>query len=149
MAKFRKKPVIINAVQWTGDNVEEIAAFCGRCVHTPIERFESFDIQTLEGPHRVSVRDWVIRGVKGEYYPCKDDIFRMTYDEVTDDVNEGYKDRVRSEKRDIDLKISKLEEFLNSDAFNNLPEYERNLLTEQLSVMERYQLILFQRIENF
>jgi hypothetical protein len=64
-------------------------------------------------------------------------------------LSEEYKDRVRAERKELNSKISKLEDFLHSDAFNELPGYERNLLVEQLSIMERYYLILSQRIENF
>lgn len=72
--KFRKKPVVIEATQWfkMGDHAEvmEHLDFPGPHVHT------------LEGPMKVSVGDWIIKGVKGEFYPCKPDIFAMTYDPV-------------------------------------------------------------------
>ncbi len=76
--KFRKKPVVIEAVQYTGDNVAEIEAFCP-------DTFEDSGIlfiRTLEGDHQCSVNDFVIKGVKGEFYSCKPDIFEMTYDKV-------------------------------------------------------------------
>ena len=79
MAKFRKKPVVIDAVQWTGDNYQEISNFawpdCGLCGHIPV-------INTLEGMMQVSDGDWIIRGVNGEFYPCKPDIFEKTYELV-------------------------------------------------------------------
>jgi len=74
--KYRKKPVVIEAVQWTGKNKREIANFMQGC----ISQGGSLFISTLEGQMTASVGDWVIKGVKGELYPCKDEIFRMTYE---------------------------------------------------------------------
>lgn len=77
--KFRKKPVVIEAIQYTGKNVEEILAF----VNTQeIEEAlgGGITIHTLEGNMRADRNDWIIKGVKGEFYPCKPDIFAATYD---------------------------------------------------------------------
>jgi len=78
--KFRKKPVVINAVQWTGTNVQDVADFCGEDVLGFIEFMKPFEIATLEGSHIASIGDWIIRGIKGEHYPCKPDIFEATYE---------------------------------------------------------------------
>jgi hypothetical protein len=77
--KFRKKPVVIEATQWFkyGD-------------HSAVMRYQSYDpdmqslgwIETLEDGHVVTPGDWIITGVKGEHYPCKPDIFEMTYEPV-------------------------------------------------------------------
>lgn len=77
--KFRKKPVVIEAIQWIGNNQNEINIF------VPEEkRFYTegpvLHINTLEGAHTANVNDWIIRGVKGEFYPCKPDIFLLTYE---------------------------------------------------------------------
>lgn len=81
---FVKKPVEVQAVQWTGDNYDEICNFIG-CHPTFLHG--SFGpyiiIKTLEGDHHALVNDWIIRGIKGEFYPCKPDIFEQTYEEVT------------------------------------------------------------------
>lgn len=80
---FVKKPVEVQAVQWTGENYDEICKFIG---HHPKLIYGSFGpyiiIETLEGDHHALVSDWIIRGVKGEFYPCKPDIFEQTYEEV-------------------------------------------------------------------
>lgn len=80
--KFRKKPVVIDAVQWRGHNVAAMTAFlngAGKfCLGDKIE------IKTLEGVLTAAIDDWVIRGVQGEYYPCKPDIFEATYEPATD-----------------------------------------------------------------
>jgi hypothetical protein len=90
--KFRKKPVVIEARLITPETAEEIGVWCGatKCVHKsynsylwgwglPIEQ-RSLSIRTLEGDHTASMGDWVIKGIKGEFYPCKPDIFEMTYE---------------------------------------------------------------------
>jgi hypothetical protein len=80
--KFRKKPVEIEAVQFTGTNGDEIAEFMG-CQHPCIEN-GALLIGTLEGVMRVYPCDWIIKGITGEFYPCKPEIFRATYDKVAD-----------------------------------------------------------------
>jgi hypothetical protein len=79
MAKFRKKPVVVEAIQWTGDNAEEILAFCddGQCAQW---KSGEMAILTLEGEMHATVGDWIVRGVSNEYYPVKPDIFEATYE---------------------------------------------------------------------
>ncbi len=79
--KFRKKPIVIDAVQWTGNNIEEIQEFTGIPL-MPLDRQNHLLIPTLESPHEASINDWIIKGIKGEFYPCKPDIFEETYEEV-------------------------------------------------------------------
>lgn len=84
MRKYVKKPITIEAVQWTGENRKEIFDFCTLSYfNTDFETAElNLVIQTLEGPMQASVGDYIIKGIKGEFYPCKEDIFKLTYDEV-------------------------------------------------------------------
>lgn len=79
MAQYRKKPVIIEAIQWTGENLIDAMAFMPKCGSA---RDGTLTIETLEGNMAASPNDWIIRGVKGEFYPCKPDIFEATYDAV-------------------------------------------------------------------
>ncbi len=99
--QFRKRPVVVEAIQWTGRNQTAVTDFCsdlvrlnssgtmhlgfeGRSVVEP--QNNKVLIRTLEGVMEASAGDWIIRGVKGEYYPCKPDIFAATYAAVpTDD----------------------------------------------------------------
>lgn len=81
MAKFRKKPIVIEAVRWTGRNKKTISKFL-KCKHEFWEIAQTIDITTLEGIVTASSGDWVIKGVKGEFYPCKPDIFEQTYELV-------------------------------------------------------------------
>ena len=77
MAKYRKKPVVIDAVQWTGENMQEISDFASHCAEIVND---TLLINTLEGTMTASKGDYIIRGVQGEYYPCKPDIFEETYE---------------------------------------------------------------------
>ena len=91
MPKYRKKPVVIEAVQWHGANVAEIETFTeGKAAGLKESNGEidRFLIPTLEGDHIASLNDFVIKGIKGEFYPCKPDIFQATYEEVELDALE-------------------------------------------------------------
>jgi len=84
---YRKKPVAIRTIQWTGDNLEECKAFLGDDFlhYTQERRIDGeawITIKTLEGQHVASKGDFLIEGVHGEHYPCKPDIFEKTYEEV-------------------------------------------------------------------
>ena len=74
--RFTKKPVTIEAIQWTGKNLREVITFTDGQAD---EARDGLKIYTLEGNLLANVGDWIIRGVKGEYYPCKPDIFEATY----------------------------------------------------------------------
>lgn len=85
--KYRKKPVTIEAVELGYDNANQVAAWCGGTVGS-IEgtyMYRPVFIITLEGTMRADVGDFVIKGVNGEFYPCKPDIFYASYDAVDDD----------------------------------------------------------------
>lgn len=78
--RFRKKPVVIDAIQWTGENVNEITELADPGT-TPFEFIGGrLYVVTLEGRMAASVGDWIIRGIAGELYPCKPDIFKKTYE---------------------------------------------------------------------
>lgn len=88
MAKFRKIPVEIEAVQYDGTNAGEIERFVngdigmfgGTLDYDPIGN--DYFIKTIEGKMTVRKDDYIIKGVKGEFYPCKPDIFHKTYEQV-------------------------------------------------------------------
>jgi hypothetical protein len=80
MAKYRKKPVVIEAVRFTG-NVTELIEFVGYN-NVYVGNGGNPYIVTLEGDMKVSFGDFIIKGVNGEFYPCKPDIFEKTYEEV-------------------------------------------------------------------
>ena len=82
--KFRKKPVVIEAVQFTQQSEDQVFNFI-TCNKYPIFNNEgepAIKIQTLEGEMTASLGDYIIKGVNGEFYPCKPDIFEKTYEKV-------------------------------------------------------------------
>lgn len=79
---YRKKPVVVEAVQWTGENHAEMCEFIDPEVFE-IKPKEGLIIHTLEGDHHASPGDYIIKGVNGEFYPCKPDIFAKTYEPAT------------------------------------------------------------------
>lgn len=82
--KFRKKPVVIEAIQWDGKlpTIEKLLEG-STCKSVEQDLCDpALVIETLEGKMRAEVGDWVIRGVKGELYPCKPDVFEQTYEKV-------------------------------------------------------------------
>lgn len=87
--KYRKKPVVIEAIQFidNADRIIEIQEFLGG--DTIVISYKDADnpymyIETLEGTMKASVGDYIIKGVNGEFYPCKPDIFEKTYEEVAE-----------------------------------------------------------------
>lgn len=95
MSKYRKKPIEVEAVQWTGKNVDEINKFIGLCIdarffwtHDLVYRPNEYEkglklnIQTLEGTMKAEIGDYIIKGINGEIYPCKPNIFEKTYEKV-------------------------------------------------------------------
>ena len=88
--KYRKRPVVIEAllVEVGYRNLNAIIKFVGADNLCPIERHPNYvlKIKTLEGDMDVNFGDYIIKGVKGEFYPCKPDIFRLTYEDVQDEA---------------------------------------------------------------
>lgn len=79
---YRKKPVVVEAVQWTGENHAEMCEFIDPEAFGIIPRI-GLVIHTLEGDHHANPGDYIIKGVNGEFYPCKPDIFAKTYESST------------------------------------------------------------------
>ena len=85
--KYKARPVTIEAIKFTGDNLDEIKSFCGEewgvSVYYDDEGWEPIIyIETLEGEMITKVGDYIIKGTKGEFYPCKADIFNEKYEEI-------------------------------------------------------------------
>lgn len=81
--KYRKKPVVIESVRWDGNNFIEVDDFI-TVEHETYPSQGVVRIPTLEGVMEASIGDYIIKGVSGEFYPCKPDIFEKTYDRVDD-----------------------------------------------------------------
>lgn len=84
MPKFRKKPVVIEAQQFGGSNFGPLFEFCptAKWELDPDTNLPILLIPTREGEMIASLNDWIIKGVQGEFYPCKPDIFKATYERV-------------------------------------------------------------------
>lgn len=92
--KYKKKPVIIEAMQWNGNtNRQEVFDFVGHELPTELFSDSAYEagiapplfcltIETMEGAMKANPNDWIIKGVNGEFYPCKPDIFEKTYEPV-------------------------------------------------------------------
>ena len=96
--RYKKLPIVVEAVEWTGDNLKEIIDFIGLNPsaekwswdeYEAIVKSEGLIIFTLEGTHNASVGDFIIKGVHGEAYPCKPDIFAKTYEVVVKGSHEN------------------------------------------------------------
>ena len=90
--KFRKKPIVVEAIQWLVYNYPDVVRFAeetNQTVRLDRDTFREYSevglmVDTLEGMVIASPGDWIIRGVHGELYPCKPDIFEETYEEAAD-----------------------------------------------------------------
>lgn len=92
--KYRKKPIVIEAIVWNGNNLKEVMEFIDsefkyeenvEYITNKFSYFSAFKrlfLDTLEGTMEVSKGDYIIKGIQGEFYPCKPDIFKQTYEEV-------------------------------------------------------------------
>lgn len=156
--KFKKKPVEIEAVHFCEDPIEEVLKFLGfENLTSPVAVYEnsnarvvvndtnvSIVIKTLEGDMIVSEGDYIIKDIKGEFYPCKPDIFEKTYDKI-----DSFLDRLEAEHQEVFVRAFKYASFIESDKFRETikDDYSAFLLWYQSWVMERYISILKQRID--
>lgn len=107
-----KRPIVVECCQWDGNNLNEIEKFVGDKLHKKyiegnyfgsrkkVVQLLGVEIETLEGNHKARVGDYIIKGVDGEFYPCKKDIFEKTYDIVWKD-KESYHKPTQYELEDI------------------------------------------------
>ena len=117
MGKYKTNPCEIEAIQWTGNNSKEILDFCkGQAKYNIIYAAWKVDkgpavqqliIHTLEGDMKASVNDYIIRGLNGEYYPCKPDIFEKKYSPINNKSNEFIEYIVQKLLRKYITKIQK------------------------------------------
>ena len=124
MQKFVKKPVVIEAIQYDGENIEVIENFVGKKLSTVMSSDVDVNliIPTLEGDMPALKNDWIIKGVKGEFYSCKPDIFKQSYNIVEENngvLTEGEK-RVRTSFNVSALKTVDTVKQLMAEAINLL-----------------------------
>ena len=154
--KYIKKAVVIDAIQMKANNFDRICDFMGctpEQVLNPMSDIDEFGdsrdpylgviIETLEGKMQANIGDMIIKGVKGEFYPCKPDIFKATYDKAPQD----YKDRMRVEYYDLNERWNKLGAFFQTAAYGNLNDKQKALLEAQHKAMAEYRKVLEERIK--
>ena len=154
--KYIKKAVVIDAIQVKANNFDRICDFMGctpEQVLNPMSDIDEFGdsrdpylgviIETLEGKMQANIGDMIIKGVKGEFYPCKPDIFKATYDKAPQD----YKDRMRVEYYDLNERWNKLGAFFQTAAYGNLNDKQKALLEAQHKAMTEYRKVLEERIK--
>ncbi len=93
--KYKKKPVVIEVIQWTGENKYEVEKFAGdktslsvNSIYRPQGHLPEdyiLYINTLEGTMKAEIGDYIIKGIKGEFYPCRKDIFEETYEKLEEE----------------------------------------------------------------
>lgn len=89
MSFYRKKPVVIEAIQFDGYNHDEIREWSGGKVLSAKpwkDNYSTLVVSTLEGDMDADIYSWIIKGVKGEFYPCRPDIFEQTYEPAEEEV---------------------------------------------------------------
>ena len=149
MKNYRKKPVVIQAIQLENlevDSLMKVQQFVGLGKDIFEVKEDGVIIKTLEGDMKASTGDYIIQEVNGEFYPCKPEIFEKTYDLA--DAPESFLDRVIKEKADLAEKTSKLKDFIeNNPKFDELTNINRILLINQFNAMELYLYALDSRIE--
>ena len=154
--KYIKKAVVIDAIQVKANNFDRICDFMGctpEQVLNPMSDIDEFGdsrdpylgviIETLEGKMQANIGDMIIKGVKGEFYPCKPDIFKATYDKAPQD----YIDRMRVEYYDLNERWNKLGAFFQTAAYGNLTDKQKALLEAQHKAMAEYRKVLEERIK--
>jgi len=117
MNQFRKKPVVIHAIQWDGrrETFKSLQEAGMAAVYSPGDQVVAPElvIKTLEGEMRAVHGDWIIKGVKGEFYPCKPDIFAATYDKAAGGDKTLHNTDVSGARKNV----PDLEVFGDGDAF--------------------------------
>lgn len=159
MGKFRKKPVVIEAIEYkdSSERLIELQEFMGDDVGVTYENPESpkLMIATLEGTMFASIGDYIIKGVKGEFYPCKPEIFEATYEAVeekepSDSKYPPHQQRVLDEHTELLRKMIDLSKFITSNpVFGNLNIAEQERMERQLLAMNAYNSVLVERINSF
>ena len=152
--KYTKKPVTIEAIQVKANNFDRICDFMGctpEQVLNPMSDIDEFGdsrdpylgviIETLEGKMQANIGDMIIKGVKGEFYPCKPDIFKATYDKADTD----YRDRMKAEFHELNERVNKLSSFRHTMKYASLSGEKKELMQQQHEAMRKYLEVLRKR----
>ena len=88
MTRYRKRPVVVDAIQFTGKNVPEIAQLLDWDFDDGDGDCDTIIIETLNGDVTVTAGEWIVRGIAGEGYPCRADLFELTYEPIDEEGEE-------------------------------------------------------------
>ncbi|WP_298752007.1 hypothetical protein [uncultured Arcobacter sp.] len=115
--KVRKKPVEVEAMQWTGS--PSIVSFIGveNCTYNSTPDGDCLLIKTLEGVMKADVGDYIIKGVNGEFYPCKEEIFLKTYDFVEDEEPKTTKSLANTDSNGAKKNVKDIQFWGDGDTF--------------------------------
>ena len=157
--KYIKKPVEIEAIQWNGNNLEEIMKFLNsefsydKNTEYVTKKFSYYQttndlyINTLEGEMKANIGDYIIKGIKGEYYPCKSDIFELTYEKVYT-LEEEFTPETILDKKRTDIKpgdiVKHFKRELLDDTNNTLYIYSILEIAEHTETKEK--LVIYQAL---
>lgn len=143
--KFVKKRIEVSAIQFKNDadTIKQVEEFMGDSFNG-IELNGTMNIETLEGTMIASEGDYIIKGVNGEFYPCKPDIFEKTYDSV----ETTFIERMEHEIIELKDRFSKLSKFIISDKFENLKHEVKITMMMQAYAMEKYLYSLESRYKD-
>lgn len=156
MSKYIKKPIPIEAVQFTGDldalRGTFLVDYLRRNVIYTQQSISPTDsrvntrllIKTLEGVMNVSVGDYIIKGVRGEIYPCKPDIFEESYQSYNEQLD-TFQGRLKKETEEIANRLNKLNTFMGTRKFYKLPIEDKVLLYRQQRTMSELVEVLGMR----
>ena len=153
--KFRTKPCEIEAVQWEGHNLDEIIKFTNG-LEKHIIRVEGLEpvifISTLEGDMKASVGDYIIRGLRGEYYPCKPDVFHAKYEPCEEQEQREEQEQHKMNKQEkedfiirktyelnrifVNYKVSKDKQKAMNEQMNEAKKIHRELIVNYIAEME-------------
>lgn len=141
--KYIKKAVEVEAIQWLKNDPIAIGKVCSWIDSREFYINDDKDliIKTLEGEHLASDGDYIIKGIKGEFYPCKPDIFELTYDKTPSNFYE----RMIVEQKNLMEKLTNLKAFKKSEKFKELDPMSQLLLDSQFNIMSAYLGVLSSR----
>lgn len=143
MSKFRKKSIVIEAIQFTGTNSGELHEFSNGAIQEPVGK-DYMEIETLEGVMRVSLNDYVIKGINGEFYPCKPDIFDKTYEKA--DTEKTFMEQLQADASDLLEKTAKLSDLIHSQEFKDTirtEEQNSKLISSLVSMAYDFEQLFF------
>jgi hypothetical protein len=145
--KYRKKPVEIEAIQLTEENLDKIMEFCGDKIKS--HPLTGVVIETLEGNMTADKGDYIIKGIKGEFYPCKPDIFELTYEKV--ELSNRHKNALKNTFPDLEIQ-KEVEPQTQLDELNDylrlLADMDNIGIRRKLFLLEGYMNKVISQLKN-